>query len=228
MDLMVQGIGGAELTFSPEPGLEEFELPAPRIGVPDALADICSSTHYDRLVHSYGKSFADVARMCMREVAAPPDVVAFPESEDDILAIFSYAADNNIAVIPFGGGTSVCGGVEADVGGSYAGTICLDMQRFNKILEVDEISRTARIQGGMLGPDIDALSSWSRARSAQVRTGHSRRDSVLLESTSRRCAFPNGLVLGGELVAASIVPCWNPARRRRRRRLPMRVGSAAS
>lgn len=58
-----------------------------------------------------------------------------------------FAQTNNIAVIPFGGGTSVCGGVEADVGDQYQGTITVDMERFNKIIEVDEVSRTARIQG---------------------------------------------------------------------------------
>jgi alkyldihydroxyacetonephosphate synthase len=60
-----------------------------------------------------------------------------------------------MAVIPFGGGTSVCGGVEADVGGDYRGTISLDMQHFNQVLEIDSISRAARVQGGILGPDLE-------------------------------------------------------------------------
>ena len=147
---------GPEAILAEEPQVEDFDLPVPRISMPEALAGICSSSSYDRLVHTYGKSFADSARMLMREASSAPDVVAFPETEDEITEILSFASENNIAVIPFGGGTSVCGGVEAAVGAGYDGTICMDMQRFDRILEIDEVSRTARIQGGMLGPDIDA------------------------------------------------------------------------
>lgn len=149
--LMPEGSTAAE-----EPKVEDFSLPAPKFEIPEQLAHCCSSSPYDRLVHSYGKSFPDLARMLMRHVPNPPDVVAFPETEEDIVQILSYAEDNNIAVIPFGGGTSVCGGVEAAVGDTFDGTICLALENFNKIVEVDEVSRTARIQAGMLGPDIDA------------------------------------------------------------------------
>lgn len=156
IDAMVkQGIN-PDGQLAPEPKLEDFDLPSPRISIPPYLQKICSSSDYDRLVHAYGKSFADTARMLMRHVPSPPDIVAFPETEDDISAIFDFASDNNVAVIPFGGGTSVCGGTEAEVGNSYAGTICVDMERFNRIIEIDNVSRTARIQAGMLGPDIDA------------------------------------------------------------------------
>lgn len=156
IDAMVKTFFPVDLTEVSEPQLDEFDLRPPRFDIPANLSHLLSSSTYDRLVHSYGKSFADTARMFMREVPNPPDAVAFPESEEDISAIMEFAQTNNIAVIPFGGGTSVCGGVEADVGDQYQGTITVDMERFNKIIEVDEVSRTARIQGGMLGPDIDA------------------------------------------------------------------------
>ena len=156
VDAFVQAIVPDAPAALAEPALDEFVLPVPRIEVPEALSHCCSASDYDRLVHSYGKSFADIARMFLRHVPNPPDVVAFPETEDDITRILAHAEAHNIAVIPFGGGTSVCGGIEAAVGDSYAGTICLDMENFNRVVEVDEVSRTARIQGGMLGPDIDA------------------------------------------------------------------------
>jgi len=155
IDLFVKKGVNADAVLAEEPQVTDFDLPAPRITAPASIEHICSSSDYDRLVHSYGKSSADTARMLLRDVPNPPDIVAFPETEADIMDIFSFATEYNVAVIPFGGGTSVCGGIEAAVGDGYAATICLDMERFNRVLEVDEISRTARIQGGMLGPDID-------------------------------------------------------------------------
>ena len=138
------------------PREEDFALPAPRIAAPAALAALMSATPYDRLVHSLGKSFADVARMFMRDVRHPPDLVAFPRTEADVAAILDWASGANIAVIPFGGGSSVCGGVEPDVGDSYAGAISLDLQHLGAVLEVDRASRAARIQAGALGPELEA------------------------------------------------------------------------
>ena len=79
--------GGA--TLVPEPRIEEFDLPPPRFELPESLAAICSATPYDRLTHAYGKSFADATRMLMRDVASPPDVVAFPETEEQKLQLSS-------------------------------------------------------------------------------------------------------------------------------------------
>lgn len=137
------------------PTLEDFDLPASRHPVPTKFQGFVSTSTYDRLVHSYGKSFGDMVRMFLRQVNCPPDWVAFPQSEQDISELFAYAEEHHMAVIPFGGGTSVCGGVEADVGDEYAGTISLDMECFNQLLEVDPLSRAARVQGGMLGPDLE-------------------------------------------------------------------------
>lgn len=145
--------GAVELT---PPTVAEFDLPDSRVRAPATLEPIISTSPYDRLVHSYGKSYPDLARMFMREVPNAPDCVAFPRTEQDITDIFDYAQDKDLAIIPFGGGTSVCGGVEADVGDDYRGTICLDMENFNRILEVDKTSRRARIQAGILGPDMEA------------------------------------------------------------------------
>ena len=138
------------------PTIEDFELPASRMTVPEQFQHCVSTSPYDRLVHSYGKSYADMVRMFLRDVEHAPDWVAFPKTEADISDIIAYAEANNMAVIPFGGGTSVCGGVEADVGEQYSATISLDMQHFNRIIEVDTKSRAALIEGGMFGPDLEA------------------------------------------------------------------------
>jgi alkyldihydroxyacetonephosphate synthase len=152
------------------PSVDDFELPASRLSsVPTHLSDIVSITTYDRLVHSYGKSYADMARMLMREVPNPPDAIAFPRTEDDIQQLFRYASENNIALIPFGGGTSVCGGVEPDVGSTYQATISVDMENLNQILEIDSVSRRARIQAGIKGPDLERQlkqHGWSRQKAS--------------------------------------------------------------
>jgi len=147
---------GANLVLRPPPKENEFELPAPRLTPPGTLSRICTSTPHERLVHAYGKSFPDYVRMFQRQVPCPPDAVAYPESESDVFAVLDWAARANAAVIPFGAGSSVCGGVECDVGDAYAGTISLDMTRMGKVEEIDRTSRVARIQAGALGPDLEA------------------------------------------------------------------------
>jgi alkyldihydroxyacetonephosphate synthase len=137
------------------PAENDFNLRAPRIPVPSSLASIMSITPYDRLVHAYGKSFADIVRMFLRDVRHPPDVVAFPKSETDVVAILDWALRSNVAAIPFGGGSSVAGGVEPDVGDSYAGTVSIDLQYLNSVVEIDRTSRAARIQAGALGPELE-------------------------------------------------------------------------
>ncbi len=146
------GVTAAEIS---EPVESEFALRAPRVAVPAALDAIVSTTPYDRLVHSMGKSFADIARMFLRDVPNPPDLVAFPKHEADVTRVLDWASGANVAVIPFGGGSSVCGGVEPAVGDSYAGTISLDLQYLHKVIEIDRTSRAARIQAGALGPELE-------------------------------------------------------------------------
>ena len=147
---------GAGVTPGPAPKLEDFALPVPRIAPPAALSAMLSCTPYDRITHGYGKSFADLIRLQQRSMPNPPDWVAFPRSEDDIDALMAFASSSGAALIPFGGGTSVCGGVEPDVGGDYGAVISVDLQYLNRVLEVDRSSRAALIEGGALGPELEA------------------------------------------------------------------------
>lgn len=137
------------------PTLEEFTLPPSGLAWPASLDEIISILPYDRLVHTYGKSYADIVRMLMRQTPRVPDAVAFPRSEQEIADLLDFAQSQRVAVIPFGGGTSVCGGVEAAVGEGYRGAISVDMERFNRILEIDPTSRRARIQAGIRGPELE-------------------------------------------------------------------------
>jgi alkyldihydroxyacetonephosphate synthase len=140
----------------PAPQADEFDLPAPRVEPPGSLAAQFSATPDDRLNHSAGKSYADCARMWLRRAPSPPDWVAYPDDEQAVVDILDWAQSHNVAVITYGGGSSVCGGVEAAVGPGYAGTVSLDLERLNRVLEVDPVSRAARIQCGALGPELEA------------------------------------------------------------------------
>ena len=140
----------------PVPQVGEFDLPTPRISPPSALAAQFSATPLDRLNHCAGKSYADCARMWLRAAPSPPDWVAYPNDEQAIVDILDWAQANNVAVVPYGGGSSVCGGVEAAVGPGYAAAVSLDLERLNRVLEVDPVSRAARIQAGALGPELEA------------------------------------------------------------------------
>ena len=95
-------------------------------------------------------------RAFAHDFANAPDVVAIPRSEADVAALLDWASEAGAAVIPFGCGSSVVGGVEPAVGDRFAGTISLDLRGLDRVLEVDRTSRAARIQAGILGPAIEA------------------------------------------------------------------------
>ena len=81
--------------------------------------------------------------------------MAFPHHPDEVEQLLRAAAEHGVAVIPFGGGTSVVGGVEA--GYRPNGTVTLDMRTLNRLVEVDATSQLATFQAGVLGPDLEAL-----------------------------------------------------------------------
>lgn len=148
-------LGGGEFHLKPLPRFEDVRLPEPRIAVPPALEHICSAAPRDRAMHTYGKSYCDIVRAFRGDFSPAPDFVAYPRTEHEIMSILQYCSDTRCAAIPFGGGTSVVGGVEGSVGHRYKGVISLDMSAFDKVLEIDKVSKAARIQAGALGPSIE-------------------------------------------------------------------------
>jgi len=141
---------------APMPRADEIALPAPRLSPPASLAAICSREKWDRLCHSYGRSTIDLARMIHeRDFSNPPDVVACPRTEEDVAAVLDWAGEAGAAVIPFGGGSSVVGGVNPPADPRYRATVTLDMRAFDRVLEVDDVSCAARIQAGVLGPSLE-------------------------------------------------------------------------
>ena len=148
------GLDGVRIQEPPR--VEELALPEPRVAPPSTLESLFSAEPYERAAHSYGKSFRDLVRAFRREYPHPPDLVAFPRDEADVVAILEWCTEEHVAAVPFGGGSSVAGGVEPDVGESYRGAVSIDLGRLDRVLEVDAASRSARIQAGTLGPSLEA------------------------------------------------------------------------
>ena len=145
------GFGAGEVERPPR--LEDVELPAPRIEPPASLAGICRSDRYERAAHAYGKAYRDLVRAFRCRFDHPPDVVAHPGDERELEQVLAWCADAGAAAIPFGGGTSVVGAVEPRVPQDAAVTI--DLKRMDRVLEVDPVSRAARIQAGATGPRLE-------------------------------------------------------------------------
>jgi alkyldihydroxyacetonephosphate synthase len=137
------------------PELADIELPPPAVEPPADLSCEATTAKRDRVTHSYGSAYRDLVRGFHGRFDDAPDVVAYPEDESEVAAVLSWAEAAKVAVVPFGGGTSVVGGVECE-GTGFAGVCSLDMGRMDDVVEVDEHSRSARIQAGATGPEIQA------------------------------------------------------------------------
>jgi alkyldihydroxyacetonephosphate synthase len=147
------------LGFGDEPeepvALGAIELPPTRLAAPASLAAIVTDDHRQRVSHALGKAYRDVVRGLRGQIDSPPDLVARPRDESELEAVLSWCAEAGAAAIPFGGGTSVVGGVEPRVAGAYAGAVTLDLGALDRVLEVDPVSRAARIQAGTPGPSLN-------------------------------------------------------------------------
>ena len=136
--------------------VDKLLLPLPRFTMPPELKLICFSDNYNRANHTYGKAFRDVWRAVRGQFDQAPDYVAYPKTEMDIMTLMEFSGVSGIALIPYGGGSSVVGGVEPRLSAQYNGCISVDMKHFDMVLEVDDTSRSARIQAGIYGPAMEA------------------------------------------------------------------------
>jgi alkyldihydroxyacetonephosphate synthase len=210
-------------------GLANVALPPSRLpaGALDALIRIAgagavSTSHDDRLLHAFGKSYRDLVRLRSGVIERAPDAVVWPESEEAVLAVLRLAGQHRFSVAPFGGGSSVTGGVEA-LGDRPA--VCLDLARLDRLLSVDELSGTATLQAGIRGPALEAalgargftlghfpqswefssLGGWIATRSAgQQSAGYGKIEAMVLSLT---VATPAGVVSTRLEPAAATGPC---------------------
>ena len=129
--------------------LADVALPPPRLETPYA------SDTWSRAAHAQGRSYLDVVRGMRGEFPHPPDGVAFPASEDELRSVLAWCGERDVAVVPVGGGTSVVGGIDARPGPGHAGVVAVNLRALDRVLEVDPVSRAARIQAGATGPRLE-------------------------------------------------------------------------
>lgn len=141
----------AEVTL-PQPGLSEELLGSLRavVGAGAVLTDDAT-----RRLRTRGKSTPDLLRARTGDLTDAPDAVVRPASHEDVAAVLAWAVEHHVAVVPFGGGTCVTGGLAARRDG-YAGLVNLDLVRLDRLVSVDEVSMTAVLQPGMRGPAAEA------------------------------------------------------------------------
>jgi alkyldihydroxyacetonephosphate synthase len=143
---------------SPPPELDGFELP-PAEALPPALIEAMGAENVftsaeDRLRHATGCGYVDLARLRLGRLDAAPDAVVVPADADEVKRVLELCATEGVAVVPFGGGSSVVGGVEP-LRGDHSRLISLDLTRLRDV-EVDRRSLTARLGAGLRGPEAEA------------------------------------------------------------------------
>ncbi len=152
-ELVAPFVGGAVRDAISPPTLADLDLPAPRLTPPDSLT--WADDPAERAGHTYGKSFRDVVRALSGRLERPPDVVALPTADSEVASWLDWSDQVGAVVVPYGGGSSVVGGVEAPTDDERP-VVSLDLRHLSGVTEVDPVSYAARLQGGTLGPDVEA------------------------------------------------------------------------
>jgi alkyldihydroxyacetonephosphate synthase len=162
--LLAAGLGVAHAPGPPGP-ISAVELPEPRLA-DDAVqelrgilgADAALADHDVRVLHTRGKSTPDMLRLRAGDASAAPDLVVLPGSHEQVVEVLRVCSERRIAVVPFGGGSSVVGGLAPEAGG-FAGVVALDLRRMCALVELDQTSRVAVLEPGLRGPQAEALLS---------------------------------------------------------------------
>jgi alkyldihydroxyacetonephosphate synthase len=185
-----------------------------------------STDDFDRLLHAYGKSTRDLWRIRHGRVDFAPDCVVYPDNEAEVCQLLAAADQHGVVIIPFGGGTNVAGCLELHRPDPRM--VCtVNMRRMNRVLEIDALSRTARIEAGILGPDLEqalaenglmlghvpdsfpysTLGGWVASRSAGMFSdGYGNIEDMVL---SLRVATPSGFIRTLDVPRASTGPDAN-------------------
>ena len=203
------GPGGAA---APPVELDAVALPEQRLegDVREQLAAIVGpgrvrDDRLARVTHAAGRSYPDLVRLRRGEAPGAPDFVVEPGTPEEVAAVLRLCARADVPVVPFGGGTSVVGGVEAG-----PGMVTLDLGRLDRLVAADTRSLTATLQAGMPGPAVErslaghdvtlghypqsfeysTVGGWIATRSAgQASTGVGRIEDLVL---GLRCITPEG------------------------------------
>lgn len=146
----------------PAPSLDDTQMADPAL-TDEALAAlkaICGerikTDKFERAFHARGKSYPDLVVVRSGTVDPAPDAVAYPETADEVHALLKAAAEHKLAVIPYGGGSSVVGAINAAKRDDQAGIVVVDTTLMDKLISIDEEALTATIQAGAYGPQLEA------------------------------------------------------------------------
>jgi alkyldihydroxyacetonephosphate synthase len=208
-----EGSGG------PPPALEDVELPEPVLEVEARTAlesavggDWVDDGRLARVTHAYGRGYPDLVRLRAGDARGAPDAVVYPGSSEEVARVLEACSAARVGCVPFGGGTSVVGGVEPRREGVEA-VVSLDLARMAGVLDVDARSLTGTFEPGISGPRLEGqlatrgltlghfpqsfehatLGGFVATRSAgQASTGYGRVDELVL---GLRCATPAGEVV---------------------------------
>jgi alkyldihydroxyacetonephosphate synthase len=132
------------------------EVPLPGVAIPDALAAFSTQAPRDRAIAIRGRSFPDLLAGFAGDYAGAPELVARPRDAAEVARVLEVCSERGWACVPFGGGTSVVGGVDAPLArGDRAAVVVLDLAALSGVHEVDATSRLARIGAGTLGPGLE-------------------------------------------------------------------------
>ena len=195
---------------APQPpvALEDVSLPASRLDEASAAAlraiageDGVADDRATRVLRAAGRGYPDLVRLRAGNVDPAPDAVVRPRSHAEVRAVLEHCADAGVAVVPFGGGTSVVGGVEPDRG-AHASVIALDLGEMSQLLDLDETLEARDVPARPARPG-------GRARAARARPHAGPLPAELRVRDGRR--------LGGDALSGPGVDRLRADRRARRR-----------
>src|SRR3569623_1350622 len=158
---LAEQLGMPALLAPPARPIEDVRMPAPRLTPQIRTAQIATlgqdrvrDDTNERAFHALGRSYYDLLRLRSGELNAAPDAVLYPRSTNEVLALLAFASEHDIAVVPFGGGISVVGGVSAG-SGPFSTLITLDLSGMDRVLDIDTVAQTATAEAGIYGPALE-------------------------------------------------------------------------
>jgi len=154
-------LGMPSLLATPPRDIADVTLPATRLPI-DTRAKLVAmlgqdrvrDDNYERAFHALGRSYHDLLKLRAGELSTAPDAVLYPRGTDEVIALLAFAAENDVAIVPYGGGTSVVGAVNADRG-KFHSVVTLDLSGMDRLIEIDTTSHTATAEAGIYGPALE-------------------------------------------------------------------------
>jgi alkyldihydroxyacetonephosphate synthase len=154
-------LGMPALLATPARPLESISLAPCRLTVEDRARftqilgpERVRDSQFERAFHARGRSYQDLIHLRAGDLSTAPDAVLYPRSTDEVVAILAAAGEGRVAVVPYGGGTSVVGGVTGSKG-AFKSVVSIDMSLMDRVVDIDTLSMTATVEAGIYGPALE-------------------------------------------------------------------------